>query len=726
MTLTMTVPSGAVATSSTRTAKSVPAGSKGIAVYAYLASGTQPSTPAFVGDLEVPATNGNTQICSPVTGGVSCTITFSAPVGTDIIAVQLYDTAPSGGAIPKSATLLAAGTPSGGTVTINANGSNPISISINSASATIGAGGGTVGTFTPTGSSTITGGSIGFSIPSGAVGGNVQVGVSEVLTLFIPLSNQRKPLFTQGAGNTFVYGFAITFSPSTTLSSPLSINASFQVTGSLASSLASSGSLNVAQWTGSTYNDVGYASYTYSGGTLTINGASTGVTTSGIYILYIPAPGTAVTPPPSVGSSSASSTGAIAVLTTNGTTYAYVPTTSGLLQVPLANGSGLLTAGGTGSPVAPAVDACTADAFHGVVYCIAFAGTSIYAYNVSSGTLSSPTTIATNASTLRQFSGGNCYLCGIVYDTVQNRLILSTSAGYETCPTSGSCSTPSISIATPIAENFGYNASTQQIFSPYYLGSNYSNNSSTSVNVVSLASGSQGAYAISSVPALLAGPDHGAVDTTTGIGITTNECNNSGCGGGSSAQGYLFGLGAASLNSGNMTFTAPTQSISMTSSALSACSYATDGIAVDTNSHYAFFNSEFCSGVIGVAKLPTSSGGITSGLSDWVFADMPAAPNGAWQDSYDPHALTVFNLPGVCADCAVIANLSRSYVAVVDLNQFLTATRSGDANTVSTAQLTAKTSGNSIVTFIYTNLPGSCRSACSSARSTTTIRRQPY
>jgi hypothetical protein len=726
--ISFTIPSGNTGSSLTRKSQTVPSSIEGVAVYAYSASSSQPSTPTLVGDLAVPPTvPGNTSLCVAVAAGRQCTISFSAPVGSDVISVALYNAEPVSGAIPASASLVASGMAS---LTVSANGTNSATLTLNSVAASFnGASGGSLPALTPTATATISGGNLSLSLPAGAVSGNVQVGVSEVLSLLIPLSTQRHPQYTAGAGNTMVYAFGITFLPAVTLSSSMTLTGTtFQIIGSLASQLSSSGNLSVAQLTGNTYTDVGQVTYTFSGGTLTITGGTAGIVTSGIFVIYIPAAGTVNT-----GSSSASSTGALAVLTVAGTTYAYVPTSSGLVQVALASGTSILSKARTAlaavptpTPATQPVDACTADSVHTVIYCIQFSaanGANIYAYNVSGGSIPGPTSIPTNASYSVTFSGGSCVMCGIVYDGLANDLIVSTSSGYIVCPTSGSCATPTSSYSTAIAENFGYNASTRQLFSPYYPGSSFQ--SQGNVNLISLASGTSGVYTMPSPPSSLIGPDHGAIDVGTDIGVTTNECNSVGCGSTSTAQAFLLGLGSATLNSSNMTASIPIQPFTLTSTALSACPYATDGIAVDSNAHYAFFASEYCGGVIGVAKLPTSASGLTSGFSDWVFADMPAPPNSSyWSDNEDPHALTVFSLPGVCTDCAIISSYDKSYLALIDLNQFLSASRNGgDAHTVASSSLqSTPASGNPVLTFIWTGV--GCQSACSSSRSPQGVRRQ--
>ncbi|MBV8374942.1 MAG: hypothetical protein JO302_05485, partial [Candidatus Eremiobacteraeota bacterium] len=37
----------------------------------------------------------------------------------------------------------------------------------------------------------------------------------------------------------------------------------------------------------------------------------------------------------------------------------------------------------------------------------------------------------------------------------------------------------------------------------------------------------------------------------------------------------------------------------------------------------------------------------------------------------DPHASLVINLPGICADCGVLFNYTKSYLAIIDLNKLL-------------------------------------------------------
>jgi hypothetical protein len=694
-TIKFTVPNGNTASGSTRNSQSVPSSIAGIVVFAYAASGTQPSTPTLVGDLAVPPTvAGNTSLCVSVTTpspGRLCTITFTAPVGTDVVSVQLYDKEPSGGSIPSGANLVASGTSS---LTVSLNGANSATITLNSVTATINASITTsLPPLTPSSGGSITGGSVNFSIPAGLAPNGAQVGVAEVLQLSLPaLSSVRRVQST--AGGTFVYAFGFTLSGASALSSPgLTISASFNISGPLSSSLSKSGTMNIARLSGTTYVDTGTVGYTFSSGTLTLSGGSSGVTLPGVYIIYIPAAAP-------IGSSSTSATGALAVLTISGTTFAYVPTPTGLMQVALTNGSALASGGSTTAPVGNAVDACAADAGHNIVYCAAFSGTSIYPFDVSSGSVSPLTPITTDASASPAgFSGGSCLICGIVYDSVGNDVIISTNGFYEVYSPAGTRVTK---IAARIAENFGFDTSSRTIFSPTY------DQGATSIDLINIAN--PGWFTLSAPPSGLSSPDHGAIDTSTKVAITANEFSS-----GNSESMFLVNLNGVSFPTPSSS-SSPTlipsliaQPQTLTSGVFSTCDTTADGIAVDSSAHLAFFASEFCSGRagFGVAQLPTASTA-SPAFGDYVFAVMPnVAPVGSFADNQDPHALTVFNLPGVCADCAVISNFSKSVIAIIDLNQLMAATRSGtDAHTVdSSVNLTASSkSGNPVVTYLTTGL----------------------
>jgi len=326
-TLSLTVPNAASGSSAARSAQSVPSAINGVTVYAYAASGTQPSVPTLVGDLSLTPSGGNKTLCVAASAGRSCTIAFAAPVGTDTVSIQLYDAEPVSGSIPSTANLVASGMTS---LTVSLNGSNAASIILNSVAGTVNSdGSATFNPLIPSGNSAgITGGAVTFAIPAGGVPAGEQVGVSEVLQLTLPLSSVRSPqtvttstptpsptptptlaptptpvptptlpAFGPGSGNTFIYGIGFTISGgSAPLTQPLIISAAFQISAALASTLGLSGTFYIAQQTASSYTLVGSAAYTVSGTTLTVTGSKTGIVQPGIYVLYLP--GTPPTPTP--------------------------------------------------------------------------------------------------------------------------------------------------------------------------------------------------------------------------------------------------------------------------------------------------------------------------------------------------------------------------------------------------------------------------------------------
>jgi hypothetical protein len=305
-----------------RSPQSVSSSIKGLAVFAYPAGTTQPSTPTMVGDLTGPP------LCQVGNSGRTCNITFNASVGQDAVVMQFYDQVPSGGTITGN--IICTGS---GPITVSANGTNSATITLN-CSAPFSVGSTAMLAATPT--TSITSGSVSFALPSGT-GGAVAATVSEVLQVLLPLSTQRRPQFVQGAGNTSVWAFGLNLTPSTTiLPSPgvSLINTAFVLTGSLASTFAAapSGTLNAAVYTGTGYTDVGYMTYSYtaSSNTLVITSnmfllsGETGVNQSGIYVVYMPPAAQIVPTPPAANSLSVAftpPTGTISGVTYNGTSY---------------------------------------------------------------------------------------------------------------------------------------------------------------------------------------------------------------------------------------------------------------------------------------------------------------------------------------------------------------------------------------------------------------------
>ncbi len=380
------------------------------------------------------------------------------------------------------------------------------------------------------------------------------------------------------------------------------------------------------------------------------------------------------TAPNSTGSGS----GSMAVLEVGGNSYAFVPTVTGLSRVQLTSGSALaLTAAGTPAAVAsppvktvlsPVPDACAADWNGNVVACIGYYSSKVQVLD-SSGNLVN--TFDTGLTKMASFSGGSCIICGVLYDSIDDRMLLATADGYALFDHKGSGKIVR-NIPTLVAENFGYNPLTNQIFSP-----RYGNGAAPSIDLVDVAAGK--VYSLSPAPATLDSPDHGAVDYTTNIGVTGEEFN-------AAMEAYLVDLGAAALGKPAAgQFQAPLATIPMTHTA--TCSWPITDIAVDSTSHVAFFSAEFCSGssgdAMGAAKMPTAAGG-TLAFSDYVFSSIPTPPGQAsWNNPGDPHGIANFTVSSGSKHYGLLVDDAKTNVAVVDLDLLLAAKRSAtDAHLV--------------------------------------------
>ncbi|MBV8245603.1 MAG: hypothetical protein JOZ38_06760, partial [Candidatus Eremiobacteraeota bacterium] len=377
--------------------------------------------------------------CTSTPTKLTCSITVQAPAGSDTFAVNMYSAQNAGGSLLSSGTTTATIGSGSNVVTVTMNGvPTKLVVSLSNA-------------FPPTGSpSTITVNVIAYD----ATGAQIV-----------------------GPGN---YSVPVTLTDSDT-----------------------------SGHTSLTVNSVAGPSAT---GTLTYDGnaavtsASIGATASGVT-------GSNITPatlqPGSVSHLIAGGSGAIAILTINGTTYAFTPSGTGVAQVEVSNGS---TISSTARQilatrkkqsiisVSPVPDECTADPTKGYVYCIGFNSNVVTVLNanvVPAVQLSQFTTDAPAGGV--PYSAGSCTICGALFDPTDKAVVISTGNGYELYNSSG---TKLKTIAAPVAENFGYNASTNQIFSGQY-------SSGTTIDLDDVASATR--YTLSPTPADLSEPDSNGV-----------------------------------------------------------------------------------------------------------------------------------------------------------------------------------------------------------------------
>jgi hypothetical protein len=377
----------------------------------------------------------------------------------------------------------------------------------------------------------------------------------------------------------------------------------------------------------------------------------------------------------------------------SGDAAAYIPISSGLAIVKVAS-HGTLSAVHTNAesravrplstlPLPNPPDECAPDLVHAQLYCLSFTSAivSVVHYNPAN-VLATPTLLGTTTtdapSTGVSFSGATCVICGIAFDPTDNAFIISTANGYELWSTSPGATVPLKTIPAPISENFGYNAITDQIFSAWY-GSDPFDATLTfnGLDLIDIPSSSRYQLNDSSIAPFT--PDAAAFDTKTNIGIAPEE---------DSYPVYMDDLNAPAA-----VYTAPTpvpyplpspytrgyvgSYTSPVATPNPASSFQTNlcpeetYTSVDSVEDLGFFGSEYCANDwIAVAQLPTAAGAMLA-FSNYVAAQLPNTPAGAFQSPLDPHAILVVNLPNICPDCGVLFNYDKSYIAVVDLNAFL-------------------------------------------------------
>ncbi|GGJ37034.1 Ig-like domain-containing protein [Deinococcus roseus] len=404
-------------------------------------------------------------------------------------------------------------------------------------------------------------------------------------------------------------------------------------------------------------------------------------------------PPTAITVNPTPPSSSGSGSGAMAVLEKDGETFAFVPSATGIIKIPLAK-DGVIKTGVAASVVRPqgisktdtfSVDACTADWEHFKVACVSYLSPNVYVMDVATGVVD---TIATGLTEQVSYSGGNCYICGILYDPRDDVFLISTKPGYGMLDHLVT-KTIKTNILADVAENFGYNPITNQIFSPQYL-------TQSSIDLVDVAT--KKAYKLDGtlVPDLDE-PDHGAVDYNTNIGITANEYD---------LFAHLVDLNDVQLNqpaAGQFKTKTFTKSLAHNQQ----CNWPLTDISVDSIIHVAFFSAEFCSGsardAMGFVKMPTSK---TAPLEfgDYAFSSIPNPAEGVtWLNPGDPHGIANFTLAAGSKHYGLLMNDSKTYLAVVDLEKLMDAPR--DPNDIHLVKADYDLKANQVIFFFHVAMP---------------------
>ena len=329
-------------------------------------------------------------------------------------------------------------------------------------------------------------------------------------------------------------------------------------------------------------------------------------------------------------------------------------------------------------------------------------------------------------------SGAPCYICGVVYDSADNAIIIATAKGYQLYSTAAPYALLK-TIPANVSENFGYDIATNQIWSPQYSGAQSPTgigckdpSLGCSLDLIDVASSSLYTFAVpspspsSTAPAVfIEAPDAGAVDPTTGIAVAPEENSRPSCPlPGMSPTGafpfYLMSLPNAQLGvpapgptgvttfPGQQYFSDAAFTQVMIPNDLPGACYQISDVAVDTPDHLVFFAGEFSSpGGIGVGQLPAAPTN-TPALGDYAFASLPAMPNAAaFNVPGDPHAVATATIGAKTYGIAFDA--SMSYLVVIDLKSLLQAPRApADPHLVDTSY---DLQANGVITYV--GIPGS-------------------
>ncbi|MDO8518619.1 MAG: hypothetical protein Q7T11_00460 [Deltaproteobacteria bacterium] len=421
--------------------------------------------------------------------------------------------------------------------------------------------------------------------------------------------------------------------------------------------------------------------------------------------------------------------GGMATINTGSSVVGFIPVGATLLAIPLDTGSSdsslmkyLVRKTSISTAIDFDIDSCSADATDLQVVCVGYDSSKVAIVDVStyisllqSGDTPTEddlvvTTVDLGNTESGSFSGGACINCGVLCDAGDSRFIVSSGDGYRVLNYSGTVldsyltdatTTPARNLST---ENFSYDAVDNWVISPEYdSGNNYlwlidvdtdtiyrweTNLVDISVDATNGIDGLLTNLGLSE----MAEPDAAAIDPTTKILSLSDE----------SAMGIVaINLGAAVFDDTADTFTAPATAIEFES-----IGTRLPGLGVEASSHLLFLEEEFSSGM-GVAALPTSvstsSGAIS--VTDYNWASVPDAsatcPDVSfWTNAGDPHGLALFT--GVIDDKpkGLLINdtgLTKNCAAVVDLEDFLAATKTTGTNQVdSSVDLVA----TGVVTFI--------------------------
>ena len=164
-------------------------------------------------------------------------------------------------------------------------------------------------------------------------------------------------------------------------------------------------------------------------------------------------------------------------------------------------------------------------------------------------------------------------------------------------------------------------------------------------------------------------PDSAGEDCTTGIALSTLE---------GTGNLYIADLTQAVFTPGTPGTWTDTASQTQVFPEFIDFAAGTNGIAIAPGTQLGIVTGEFGGNVEGVIQLPATSGSGVPAVVDWVSFIVPNLPNeSAWSQGFDPHTVTAYVSPNSKKAYAVLENGDFSFLAVVDLQGLLSASRTG-------------------------------------------------
>jgi hypothetical protein len=389
----------------------------------------------------------------------------------------------------------------------------------------------------------------------------------------------------------------------------------------------------------------------------------------------------------------------IGVLVQGTNAIAYAPkgswgcsSSTGVNVVPIETSAGIGTgAAATTVSTANTVNSCSSNSATGETVCTAN-NTDVYLINGSTLT----NTLTSTASGTVNFTGGSCTNCGVVIDSTTNTAFIAESVsgsslgGFQMLDLATNTFAAPIQSGTGISEDIAVDPVRHLILSPNEgFTSGTSNGFYELVQIQPSTALFENQIVPIPTPTPVGAPvvnpdlDSAAEDCTTGIALSTDEFTG---------NLFITDLTQATFTPGTPTGTwsAPGQfqyfpEFDPSGPTPPGLSAGTSGIAVAPGTHLAIVTGEFGGNIEGVVQLPSTSGSGIPAAPDWVQFTVPNEPapvSGPFSMGCDPHTVTAYVSPNSGKALGILGDGSASFLAIVDLQGILSATRTAGTHIV--------------------------------------------